>query len=120
GKKIYYEVTFYRAINKVSKFDRVIAFTHLDMTDKYAAMLTLKRDSIEVLGQKMPITLILEWHVSIRPCEFENFARLLGMNVSVRTGSTEYQYLMRLLTTHASNLIDIVELPDDQYSRIKE
>ena len=31
---IYYEVTFYRAINKVSKFDRVIAFTHINMTDK--------------------------------------------------------------------------------------
>jgi hypothetical protein len=45
--RIYYEVTFYRAINKVSKFDRIIAFTNIDMTDKYSAMLTLQRDSIE-------------------------------------------------------------------------
>lgn len=30
--RIYYEVTFYRAVNKVSKFDRIIAFTDIDMT----------------------------------------------------------------------------------------
>jgi hypothetical protein len=50
GGRIHYEVTFYRAVNKVSKFDRIIAFTSIDMTDKYAAMLTLQQDSIEVLG----------------------------------------------------------------------
>ena len=82
GGRIYYEVTFYRAVNKVSKFDRIIAFTDIDMTDKYAAMLTLQRDSIEVLGQTMPITIIREWEVSIRPCEFDNFARLLGIAIA--------------------------------------
>lgn len=119
GGRIYYEVTFYRAINKVSKFDRVIAFTHIDMTDKYAAMLTLTMDSIEVLGQRMPITIVRDWEVSIRPCEFQNFARLLGMDVSVRAGSTEYQYLMRLLTFSSGSLIDLVELPDARYARMR-
>lgn len=60
GGRIYYEATLYRAVNKVSKFDRIIAFTDIDMTDKYAAMLTLRRDSIEVLGQTMPVTIIRE------------------------------------------------------------
>lgn len=48
GGRIYYEVTFYRAVNKVSKFDRVIAFTDIDMTDKYAALLTLHRGLLKV------------------------------------------------------------------------
>jgi len=77
--QIYYEVTFCRAINKVSKFDRIIAFTLIDMTDKYSAMLTLQRGSIEVLGQEMPITMVRHWEIAIRPCEFDNYARLLGM-----------------------------------------
>lgn len=119
GGRIYYEVTFCRAINKVSKFDRVIAFTHIDMTDKYSAMLTLKRDWIDVLGQKMPITIVREWEVSIRPCEFQNFARLLGLNSSIRGGTSEYQYLMRLLTVSAGSLIDLVELPDERYGRLR-
>jgi len=95
GGRIYYEVTFYRAVNKVSKFDRIIAFTDVDMTDKYSAMLTLQSDSIDVLDQTMPITIIREWEVSIRPCEFDNFARLLGITTKVRTSSAEYRYLMQ-------------------------
>jgi hypothetical protein len=116
GERIYYEVTFYRAVNKVSKFDRIIAFTHIDMTDKYAAMLMLQRDSIEVLDQAMPITIIREWEVSIRPCEFDNFARLLGIDMSVRTNSAEYQYLMRWLTLGSGTLVDLVDMPDDKYA----
>lgn len=116
GGRIYYEITFYRAVNKVSKFDRIIAFTHIDMTDKYAAMLTLRRDSIEVLGQTMPITIIREWGVSIRPCEFDNFARLLGMLTAVRTNSEEYRYLMQGLTVGSGSLLDLVDMPDDKYA----
>lgn len=119
GGRIYYEVTFYSAINKVSKFDRTIAFTDIDMTDKHAAMLTLRRDSIEVLDQTMPITIICEWEVSIRPCEFDNFARLLGISIAVRTKSEEYRYLMRGLTVSSGNLLDLIDMPDDKYFKVK-
>ena len=119
GGRIYYEVTFYRAVNKVSKFDRIIAFTDIDMTDKYAAMLTLQRDSIEVLGQTMPITIIREWEVSIRPCEFNNFARLLGIALTVRTNSAEYSYLMHGLTAGSDSLLDLLDIPDDKYVQVR-
>ena len=117
--RIYYEVTFYRAVNKVSKFDRIIAFTDIDMTDKYAAMLTLRRDSIEVLGQTMPITIIRTWAVSIRPCEFSNFARLLGRSIKVQSKSEEYRYLMQRLTTGSGNLLDLIDMPDDKYTTVR-
>lgn len=113
---IYYEVTFYRAVNKVSKFDRIIGFTDIDMTDKYSAMLMLQRDSIDVLGHTMPITIIRDWEVSIRPCEFDNFARLLGITTDVRTNSAEYLYLMRGLTTGSGTLLDLIDMPDDKYA----
>ena len=116
---IYYEVTFYRAINKVNKFDRIIAFTAIDLTDKYAANLKLQRDSIEVLGQTMPITVIREWEVSIRPCEFNNFARILGIALDVRTNSAEYRYLMHNLTVSSDNLLDLVDMPDANYMAVR-
>jgi hypothetical protein len=116
GGRIYYEATLYRAVNKVSKFDRIIAFTDIDMTDKYAAMLALRRGSIEVLGQTMPITIISGWEVSIRPCEFDNFARLLGFTSKVRTNSTEYRYLMDALTAGSGSLLDLVDISDDKYA----
>jgi len=118
--RIYYEVTFYRAINKVSKFDRIIAFTGIDMTDKYAAYLTLRRDSIEVLGQRMPITIITKWEVSIRPCEFNNFARLLGISVRTQTSWPEYRYLMQWLTARSASLLDLLDMPDDRYATVRE
>ncbi len=117
--RIYYEVTFYRAVNKVSKFDRIIAFTSIDMTDKYSAMLTLQPDSIDVLDQTMPIMIIRNWEVSIRPCEFNNFARLLGITLETNVGSTEYRYLMNELTVGSGSLLDLIDMPDDQYEASK-
>ncbi len=117
---IFYEVTFYRAINKVSKFDRIIAFTDIDMTDKYAANLTLHRDSIEMLGQTMQITIILKWEVSIRPCEFDNFARLLGISVKAKTGWAEYRRLMHWLTANSGSLLDVVDMSTKGYRTFRE
>lgn len=117
--RIYYEITFCSAINKISKFDRIIAFTDIDMTDKYSAMLTLWRDSIQVLGQTMPITIILEWEVSIRPCEFNNFARLFGMRIKVKTNTKEYLYLMRGLTNGSHNLLGLIDMPEREYNRVR-
>lgn len=120
GGRVYYEVTFFNAVNRVSKFDRVIGFTDIDMTDKYAANLVLESDSIEVLGQTMPITIIREWEVSIRPCEFDNFARILGHQIRTSTGSSEYRNLMQYLTTTSSSLLDIVDMADTQYAELRE
>jgi hypothetical protein len=115
GGRVYYEVTFYRAVNKVSKFDRTIAFTDIDMTDWYSAMLTLHGDAIHVLDQTMPITIISDWEVSIRPCELSNFARLLGHTSRTSVTSAEYRYLMNGLTAGRGSLLDVIDMPDDQY-----
>jgi hypothetical protein len=117
--RIFYEITFCRAINKVNKFDRIIAFTEIDINDKHAAMLTLQQDSIQVLGQTMPITIIRQWEVSIRPCEFDNFARLLGMPLKAKTSSTEYRYIMHYLTTRGDSLLDIINMSENVYMAIK-
>jgi hypothetical protein len=85
--RVFYEVTFTSPVDRTGNMDRVIAFTHLDIGDRYAANLTLWEDSIEVLGQTMPILVIRDWAVSIRPCEFDNFARFFGPRTKVNTGS---------------------------------
>lgn len=117
--QVYYEVTFYDAVNRVSKFDRVIGFTDIDMTDKYAANLVLESDSIQVLGQTMPIMIIRQWEVSIRPCEFDNFARILGQRMKTSSGSPEYRRLMQHLTRTASSLLDVIDMPDAQYAELR-
>ncbi|GAP60671.1 conserved hypothetical protein [Arthrobacter sp. Hiyo1] len=117
--RIYYEVTFQDAKDYSSKSERYIAFTDIDITDKYAAHLTLKQDSIEVLDHVMPIRLISEWEVSIRPCELENFGRLFGDYAKVSTSQTEYQYLMQYLTATGNGLLDVATMPEAAFERLR-
>ncbi|EJG0618784.1 AAA family ATPase [Vibrio parahaemolyticus] len=117
--RIFYEVTFYRAVNRATKADRVIAFTNIDISDNYAAMLTLQQDSISVIGYTMPIIIIRQWEVSIRPCEFDNLAKLLNAPLGVRTNSPEYRFLMNMLTSEAVNLLDLIDMSDQSYNSLK-
>ncbi|MFF4626343.1 ATP-dependent DNA helicase [Streptomyces griseorubiginosus] len=120
GGRIYYEVTFYVAHDRTSKFDRFIGFTDIDVTDKYAANLELVSDTIEVLGQTMPIMLIRSWSVSIRPCEFNNFARFFEVSPGqVSSSHSEYRKLMRYLTDARSSLLDLMDMTDTDYDRIR-
>lgn len=119
GGRVYYEVTFCPAINKVNKFDRIVGFTEIDVTDKYAATITTQPDAIQILGKTMPIIIIREWMVSIRPCEFDNFAKLFGLRTKARTDSQEYRQLMNDLTTGAGSLLDVIDQTDAQFENTK-
>jgi hypothetical protein len=119
GGRVYYEVTFSAAHDWTSKFDRTIAFTDIDMTDRYAAHLDLSSESITVLGKTMPILVIRAWEVSIRPCELDNFARLLGQSTRVQSSHTEYRNLMQYLTRTHSSLLDLVDMTDAAYGQLR-
>ncbi|WP_329763492.1 ATP-dependent RecD-like DNA helicase [Stenotrophomonas geniculata] len=112
--RIYYEVTFNRATDRSSKSNRVIAFTDIDLNDSYSAYLVLQSDSIRVLEQDMPITIIRAWDVSIRPCELKNLGRILGIHSQVSGASAEYRHLNQWLTNTEGSLLDLMEM--DQYS----
>ena len=117
--EVYYEVTFTAANDKASKFDRIIAFTKLDISQNYAVKLSLNNASIDILEKNMPILIIDDWEVSIRPCELDNFADIFGNHVKIKGGTIEYQGLMNYLTNTGLNLVEIIEFTDDYYKRIK-
>lgn len=114
-----YEVTFTRAHDRASKSDRVIGFTDIDIAENYAAQLELSPATITVAGRRMPILIIRDWSVSVRPCEFDNFARLLDMPTGVSAGHAEYRNLMRYLTTTAQTLLDLMDAPDSEYQGVR-
>lgn len=118
GGRVFYEVTFYKAVNRVSKADRIIGFTDIDIADNYSANLGLQTASIEVFGQQMPVTLIRNWEVSIRPCEIDHFARLVAKPTKVRADSAEYKFVMAGLTG-GSTLLDLIDASDEWYNDVK-
>jgi energy-coupling factor transporter ATP-binding protein EcfA2 len=117
--EVYYEITFTIASDRTSKFDRIIAFTKLDISPNYAVKFTESSDEIEVLGKKMPIQIIDNWEVSIRPCELDHFADIFGKHPKI-SGTIEYYELMKFLRMTGLNLVEIINFPDDYYRRIKE
>lgn len=117
--EIYYEVTYTIASAKVSKFDRVIAFTKLDVLDNYSVNLTVIHDVIEVLGRKMPILIIDKWETSIRPCELNNFANLVGERINIQSTHREYKNLMEYLTETRTSLVEVIDFPESHYQSFR-
>lgn len=117
--KVYYEVTFTGANDNASKFDRIIAFTKLDLSHNYAVKLSVKNDTDNILGNKMPILIIDGWQVSIRPCELNNFANIFGIDSKIHSGNAEYRELMTYLTETGLNLVEFIDFADNYYLSIK-
>lgn len=118
-EEVYYEVTFTTAIDNASKFDRIIAFTKLNISDNYAVKLTISNDVIDVFGKEMPIQIIDHWEVSIRPCEMNYFADIFGDHSKISSSLKEYRELMILLTKTGLNLVEVIEFSDEYYQRFK-
>lgn len=117
--KIFYEITFTMANDKASKFDRVIAFTQHEISDFYAVKFLIRNDSIHIMGKKMPIQIIDSWQVSIRPCELDRFAAILGESIKSYSNYYEYRELMKFLTISKMSLNELVESDDEYYLYIK-
>ncbi len=120
NQKIYYEVTFTSTNINASKFDRVIAFTSLDISGYYATKLSLAEDCINVLDRTMQILVITSWEVSIRPCEIENFSRIFGVRTNGQGNTTEYRNLMKYLTQTGFHLVEIIDFNDSAYTNLKQ
>lgn len=119
NQEVFYEITFRIANDKISKFDRLIAFTKLEITENYAVKFSISRDYIDVSGRKMPIQIIDAWETSIRPCEFRNFEKIFDSSAKDYSRTLEYKEIMSFLTTTGLNLVEIIDFPDNYYNRFK-
>lgn len=120
NNEIYYEITFSEANDNASKFDRNIAFTKHDILPNYAVKLSVNKEVIDIYGQRMPILIISDWDISIRPCEIRNFSDILGELANVQSNHNEYKRLMGFMKKRKMTLLDIFLLEDEYYLEVKE
>lgn len=117
----YYEVTYFAANDYSSKFDRMIAFTDKPILTNYATLLWIKKVKINIFGKIMPILIIDNWKVSIRPCEFNKMRDILKLDFpDIQTSYQEYKKLMEFVQKYRMNLLTIVELDDSLYKSVKK
>ena len=117
NRKVYYEVTLSPATDNTSKFNRMIAFTSIDITD-YAAKFMIRESSISLLGNIMPIFVITGWEISIRDCEYQNFVSII-CGTRKKVNYAEQQGISRFLTSTRSNLVDLLNYSEEEYNNVK-
>ena len=71
------------------------------------------------MGKRMPIQIIDYWEVSIRPCELNNFADIIGDHPKLG-GNKEYHELMNFIKVTGTNLVDLINSSDEYFYQIKE
>ncbi|MDE8124701.1 ATP-dependent RecD-like DNA helicase [Erysipelothrix rhusiopathiae] len=120
NENIYYEVTFTMAYSNTSKFDRVIAFTSHELVENYAVKFSIHTDSISMLDKDMKILIIDSYEVSIRPCEFDNFAKIFGITTKHKTTTNEYKNLMKFIAKTKMTLTDLVTSEMNFYDYTKQ
>lgn len=112
--KVYYEVVFSNVNSGNSKIGRLTAYSNLEIFDNYAVKLQIEEGSITFMGVQMPIYIITNWQVSIRPCELNNYSKIFGASVDFRTSHHDYSVLMDYLTSTCSSLTELLSSDDSE------
>lgn len=119
-QKIYYEVTFTLANEKVNKSDRVIAFTNIDISKYYAVKFWTINKSVQVLDRNLPIIIIQNWEVAIRPIEIEYLGKIFGIGLKGSYNSAEGKALMKYLQVTKMSLSELVTSDEWYYQYFRK
>ncbi len=117
--KIYYEVTLSPAVDNPSKFDRITMYTKCELNTSYSIKVSVAKEKVKIFGAFTDIQIITNWEISIRPCEICNFYKIFGEEITFSAGYKEYKEIMPFLTKMNYSLLDLVNLDEVQYEKIK-
>lgn len=118
--KVYYEVTLTSARDQPSNTDHFVTYSAHSILPNHAVRVSMTDARITVDGFNIPITIILAWSVSIRPCELKCMAQILNIGRYETSGRDHgYQLLMSILTRHMSSILDVAKLSQAHYGNLK-
>ena len=95
---IYYEIILTPAYDTTSKFDRFVCYSKIMVPSHYSAKMDIYYETIEVNNRRMPINILTDFMVSIRPCELNNFAKIFGDDIKLSSNHAEYIGMMQYLS----------------------
>lgn len=116
--KTYYQLTIISADDYSSKFNRFIVFSNRDIPSYYSIKLDFIDSSIDIIDRKMPVRIINNYVVAIRPVELEDIATILCIN-KVNTSTKEYKFMMDYLTKTGVSLTEIIDYDKKYYDQLK-
>lgn len=117
---IIYEITLGIASDFASKFNRFIVFAKEEIPTNYSIKCEFSETKINLVKYSTSVKIVQNWCISIRPCEIENFGKILGLKERVTSSSPEYNKLMLFLMNEKTNLLELILLKDVLYKKIKK
>lgn len=122
GGSVYYESTLIPAFNFSSKFDHILVFSAFRIQTNYSIRVSTKATSVKGLGSSLPITIVDDYEVAVRPCELNALLRILGKpKIATLTGQYgSYKSLMRFMSCTGMNLCEIAQLPDASFCKVMD
>lgn len=118
--RVYYEVTLTPARDRLSNTDHLVVYTYHAVLKNHAIRAALDNSHITVDGFKIPITVMFDWCVAIRPCELKWLARILGIEDYETTAIDRgYQALMGALFQRMSSMLDVARLSQTYYEGLR-
>ncbi len=115
--RVYYEMTLLRPHDISSKFDHIVAFSRERIPTENCVLLSLSETITSGFGAELPISIVLDWSVSVRPCELKALLRVFGFHKLASKGipHDERGALMRLMTSTRMSMAEIAVLPSKEY-----
>lgn len=120
NQSVFFELMLSPAFDTTSKFERFVCYSKTQIPFHYAIKADVCTEVIQIRNTRMPISILVNHSVSIRPCELKNFAKIFGIDLRIKSSDSEYIRLMNYLTISGISLREIVGLSDDNYKKIKK
>ena len=118
--KVYFEVILTPAYDTTSKFDRFVCYSSFWIPSHYSLKADIYYEDIILNDKKMPINILVDYQVSIRPCELNNYASIFGDDIDIKANHAEYRGMMNYLSISGASLLEIVLSSNEEYYRIKQ
>ena len=118
--KVYFEVTLTPAYDTTSKFDRFVCYSSFWVPPHYSLKADIYYEEILLDQKRMPINVLSDFQVSIRPCELNNYASIFGDDIDIKANHAEYRGMMAYLSKSGASLLEIVLSSDAEYQRMKQ
>ena len=120
NKSVFYEITLSDATDYINKFNRIVVYSKEKIIDNYAIKISSVNREIKLFDRSINVKIIDNYKIAIRPCEFNNYAKIFGLQYKISSKYGEYDLMMKYLYTNNCNLLDLVELEEKKYFEFKE
>ena len=109
----YYEVTLQLADINASKYNRITAYTKLNIQSSYSIRIQYYNSEISLWDILTNIMIITRWEVSIFPICLNKLAKITCFELKMSAKMQEYASFMNYLTTSKLNILEIIDSDDD-------